>query len=61
LTGQETFEIEIDDRLRPKQNVVVKAGGKTFTTSCRIDTPVEIEYFRNGGILQTVLRRLLKS
>ena len=32
-----------------------------FLTTCRIDTPVEIEYFRNGGILHTVLRQLLKG
>ena len=32
-----------------------------FTAVCRIDTPVEIEYFRNGGILHTVLRNLLKG
>ena len=32
-----------------------------FLTTCRIDTPVEIEYYKNGGILQTVLRRLLKA
>ena len=32
-----------------------------FITSCRIDTPVEVEYYRNGGVLQTVLRRLMKS
>ena len=37
--------------------------GKTteFTTICRINTLVELEYYRNGGILQTVLRQLLKS
>ena len=29
-----------------------------FTTTCRIDTPVEVEYYRNGGILHTVLRRM---
>jgi aconitate hydratase len=29
-----------------------------FETLCRIDTPVEVEYFRNGGILHTVLRRM---
>jgi aconitate hydratase len=38
-----------------------KADGSTvkFTTRCRIDTPVEADYYRNGGVLQTVLRRLL--
>jgi aconitate hydratase len=61
LTGQETFEILIDEKIQPKQDVTVKAGDKTFVTACRIDTPVEIEYYRNGGILQTVLRKMLKS
>jgi aconitate hydratase len=61
LTGQETFDILIDDKIQPKQDVTVKAGDKTFVTTCRIDTPVEIEYYRNGGILQTVLRKMLKS
>ena len=32
-----------------------------FNTICRIDTPVEIDYYRNGGILQTVLRNFLKK
>jgi aconitate hydratase A / 2-methylisocitrate dehydratase len=61
LSGQETFEIQIDDKLQPKQEVTVKADGKTVTCICRIDTPVEVEYYRNGGILQTVLRKILSS
>jgi aconitate hydratase len=61
LTGEETFEIQISDKLQPKQDVTVKAGNKTFTCMCRIDTPVEVEYYRNGGILQTVLRKMLAS
>ena len=61
LTGEETFEIQIDDSLKPGQDVTVKAGDKTFVATCRIDTPVEIEYFRNGGILHTVLRNILKG
>ncbi len=59
LTGQEIFEINIDDSLKPGQDVVVKAGDKSFTTTCRIDTPVELEYYKNGGILQTVLRKMM--
>jgi aconitate hydratase len=59
LTGEETFEIQIDDNLKPKQDVTVRAGNKSFTCVCRIDTPVEVEYYRNGGILQTVLRKML--
>jgi aconitate hydratase len=34
---------------------------KEFTAVCRIDTPVELDYYRNGGILQTVLRRILSG
>jgi aconitate hydratase len=64
LTGQETFDVQIGDDLKPLQEVKVRATpkeGKTieFTAICRIDTPVEIEYYRNGGILHTVLRKML--
>ncbi|HEY2587947.1 MAG TPA: aconitate hydratase AcnA [Tepidisphaeraceae bacterium] len=65
LSGEETFDIQVGDDLRPLQHVKVKAtpkdGGKPieFTAICRIDTPVEIEYYRNGGILHTVLRKML--
>ena len=66
LTGTETFTVTIGDDLKPQQDVAVTAvgtDGKTtaFNTTCRIDTPVEIEYYRNGGILQTVLRNMLKA
>ncbi|GJQ26730.1 MAG: aconitate hydratase [Phycisphaerae bacterium] len=68
LTGEEVFTIEgINNSLRPMQEVTVKAAPanatgatKTFQAVVRIDTPIEIEYYRNGGILPTVLRRLLK-
>jgi aconitate hydratase len=49
----------VDNTLKPGQDVVVKADGKEFLTTCRIDTPVELEYYRNGGILQTVLRKMM--
>ncbi|MFT3787029.1 MAG: aconitate hydratase AcnA [Tepidisphaeraceae bacterium] len=61
LTGEEVFEINIDDTLKPGQDVTVKAGDKTFVTTCRIDSAVEVEYYKNGGILQTVLRKLMKA
>ncbi len=65
LTGHETFSIEIDDNLQPLQDVEVVAENtdgtkRRFTVTVRIDTPVEISYYRNGGILQTVLRSMLK-
>jgi aconitate hydratase len=65
LTGQETFEIlGISDTMAPKSEVTVIATAddgtqKTFTAIARIDTPVEVEYYRNGGILPTVLRKFL--
>ena len=59
LTGNEVFEVQIGDDLKPGQDVAVKAGDKMFITTCRIDTPVELDYFRNGGIMPTVLRKLM--
>jgi aconitate hydratase len=66
LDGTETFDIALDDKLKPLQAVEVtakKSDGSAvhFVTTCRIDTPVEVEYYRNGGILHTVLRQLVKN
>ena len=66
LDGTETFDIAIDDQVKPRQDIAVTATKKdgakvTFQTTCRIDTPVEVDYYRNGGILHTVLRRMAKS
>ena len=65
LSGREFFDIVgLDDGLAPGQELTIRATSdeesdiKEFTVCVRIDTPVEIEYYRNGGILQTVLRRL---
>ncbi len=63
LDGTETFDLEIDDSLEAGQEVKVtatKTDGESveFTTLCRLDTPVEVDYYRNGGILHTVLRRM---
>ncbi len=65
LTGAETYSIEgIAKGLKPGKILKVKASGagknKAFEVVCRIDTPVELEYYRHGGILQYVLRQLLK-
>ena len=66
LDGTETFSIALDDSLKPRQAVEVtarRANGDEvhFVTTCRIDTPVEVEYYRHGGILHKVLRDLVKS
>ena len=63
LTGQEVFEItgvdELNNGINPKL-VTVTAGGKSFKAKLRIDTPGEADYYRHGGIMQYVLRSLLK-
>ena len=66
LDGSEVYSIEgLDDSLQPRQALTVRAvgegGEKTFETLVRIDSPVEVDYYRNGGILHTVLRALLKE
>ncbi len=66
LTGEEKFSIALSDDLQPLQEVEVTAvsddgSKKSFRVLVRIDTPVEITYYRNGGILQTVLRNMLKN
>jgi aconitate hydratase len=65
LTGQETYDITGLADLRPGAELTVKATGdgetRKFKAKARVDSPVEVEYLRNGGILQTVLRQLLKE
>ena len=67
LTGEEVFEIpDLNDQLRPLSQITVRATAadgsvKEFQAKVRIDTPVEMDYYRNGGILQTVLRKLAKG
>src|SRR3712207_2793900 len=66
LTGNETYDIQGLADLSPGAELTVRAtgddGGATeFKARARVDSPVEVEYLRNGGILQTVLRQLLKE
>lgn len=62
LTGEETFDITADDQLQPRSTIPVTAHGPrgtiTFQTLARIDTPVELDYYRHGGILPMVVRML---
>ena len=66
LDGTETFDIVIDDTLSPRQVVEVTAVGgdgsvKQFETVARVDTPIEVEYLRHGGILHFVLRGMASA
>ncbi|GAB4326709.1 MAG: aconitate hydratase AcnA [Dehalococcoidia bacterium] len=64
LTGEETYAIEGIAALTPGKRVMVTARAasgetKRFEAIARIDTPVELDYYRHGGILQYVLRQML--
>jgi aconitate hydratase len=67
LTGRETFDVlGISDAIKPRQELTVIATdeqGKRlgFQVITRFDTPVDVDYYRNGGILQTVLRNLMSQ
>ena len=63
LTGRETFTVRGLADLRPRQEVLVEVRSedgseRQFRAVARLDGAVDQEYFRNGGVLQTVLRRL---
>jgi aconitate hydratase len=66
LDGSETFSIEgLNDQIKPQSEVTVKvkkADGKAieFKATVLLNTDVEVNYYRNGGILHTVLRNLMK-
>jgi len=67
ITGYEKFDIEgIEDGLAPGKDILVRVmppGGQDFTFNaiCRLDSPVEVDYYKNGGILQTVLRQMMQD
>jgi len=66
LDGTESFAIAVDNDVKALSSIRVTASrtdGSTveFDTDCRLDTPVEVEYYRNGGILHYVLRDFLNT
>lgn len=67
LAGNETYDIEgVADGLVPKKRLKVQARSedgsvRAFEVVARVDTPIEVEYYRHGGILQFVLRELLSA
>ena len=60
LKGDEVFDIEVPAEPKPKQLIKVKAGTITFEAVCRLHNAMEIEYYRNGGILHAVLRNMTR-
>jgi aconitate hydratase len=66
ITGSETFDIELGDDIRPQQDatlVITGASGSSRRVPLvlRIDTAIEVDYYKHGGILPFVLRQLLAA
>ena len=67
LSGHEVYDIHLDGELRPRQTIRVDVRDvhagvvRSIEMVCRLDTPVEVEYYRHGGVLPMVLRSLLAS
>jgi aconitate hydratase len=66
ITGEETFDIAVPKNIRPQQDLTLVIHRKDGTTAnvqvlCRIDTPIEIDYYNGGGILPFVLRDLMAA
>ena len=66
LEGSETFDVAIPEQLAPQQDLTLvitrKDGSKqNVTVLCRIDTPIEVDYYKHGGILPYVLRELMAA
>ena len=65
IRGDEMYDIEFEGELRPQMTVTLlvfgKDGEKQIPVKLRIDTPIEVEYYKHGGILPFVLRQLLAA
>jgi aconitate hydratase len=66
ITGEEIFDIAVPADIRPQQDLTLVIHGKDgkrreVTVLCRIDTPIEVDYYKGGGILPFVLRELMAA
>jgi aconitate hydratase len=66
IKGDEIIDIDFPSQLVPQQEILMtvrKSDGKTSTVKLlsRIDTPIEVDYFKHGGILPYVLRELMAA
>jgi len=59
LSGEETYRIEIPEKLTPGQLITVKVNGdRSFQVKARFDTDLELVYYKNGGILNYMIRKI---
>ncbi|KAL0809096.1 hypothetical protein ABMA28_012722, partial [Loxostege sticticalis] len=60
LTGAETYSIEVSEKVAPGDHLTVKVStGQSFQVKVRFDTEVDLTYFKNGGILNYMIRKML--
>lgn len=59
LTGRERYTVHLPANLKPGQIVQIQVDNRKYDVKCRFDTEVELEYYRNGGILQYMIRKML--
>jgi aconitate hydratase len=66
ITGDESFDLTVPMDIGPQQELTLVVRRKDGTTRevpvlCRIDTPIEVDYYQHGGILPYVLRDLMRA
>jgi aconitate hydratase len=66
IRGDETFDVAVPADIKPQQRltlVMMRPDGsrRDIPVLCRIDTPIEVDYYRHGGILPFVLRELMQA
>ncbi|GAV01463.1 hypothetical protein RvY_12172 [Ramazzottius varieornatus] len=62
LTGKERFTIALDDSIQPGDRVKITADdGRSFEVLARFDTEVELTYYRHGGVLQYMVRKMIQE
>jgi len=66
IKGDETFDIAVPADIKPQQELTlvirrVDGSVKEVPVLCRIDTPIEVDYYKHGGILPYVLRDLMQA
>lgn len=59
LTGKEVYNIHLPNELKPGQHVKVNANENQFEVIVRFDTEVDLLYYKNGGILNYMVRKIL--
>ena len=58
ITGKETFTLHVKENLQPRQQITLEFGSKKVKLTVCLDTPIEVQYYKEGGILPYVLKQL---